>query len=62
MNLLIEAVDKSSPDRIAIRDALKVIEYNDAATGPIRFDKNGNRTSSVFMIQMIKGHPVFFNP
>ena len=62
INLLIEAIQKSGPDRAGIRDALKEIEYNDAATGPIRFDKNGNRTTPVFMIQMIKGHPVIFNP
>jgi branched-chain amino acid transport system substrate-binding protein len=61
INLLIEAVQKSGPKRAGIRDALRKIEFNDAASGPIRFDNNGNRTTPVFMIQMIKGHPVIFN-
>jgi branched-chain amino acid transport system substrate-binding protein len=61
VNLLIEAVQKSGPDRVGISDALRGIEFNNAATGPIRFDKNGNRTTPVFMIQLIKGHPVILN-
>ena len=62
MSLLIEAIEKSSPDRKALRDVLKVMEYKDPVTGPICFDKNGNRASAVYMIQMIKGHPVILNP
>ena len=62
MNLLFEAVEKSYPGKTAIRAALKEIEYKDAATGPIRFDENGNRVAPVFMIRMIKGHPVILHP
>lgn len=61
VNLVIQAVQTSGPDRAGIRDVLKDIEFKDAATGPVYFDKNGNRTSPVFMIQLIKGHPVILN-
>ena len=61
VNLLIEAVQKSGPDRTGISDTLRGIDFKNAATGPIRFDKNGNRTTPVFMIQLIKGHPVILN-
>ncbi len=61
VNLLIEAVRKYGPDRAGISDGLRGIEFKNAATGPIRFDKNGNRTTPVFMIQLIKGHPVILN-
>jgi ABC-type branched-subunit amino acid transport system substrate-binding protein len=46
---------------VGISNALRGIEFKNAATGPIRFDKNGNRTTPVFMIQLIKGHPVILN-
>jgi branched-chain amino acid transport system substrate-binding protein len=58
VNLIIEAIKKAGPDREKIRDVLKEINYAAGATGPIQFDGNGNRTSPVFMIRMIKGHPV----
>ncbi len=62
INLIIEAVEKAGPDRPGIRDALKGIDYKDAATGPIRFDDSGNRISPVFFIRLVKGHPVLLNP
>jgi branched-chain amino acid transport system substrate-binding protein len=61
-NLIIEAVRKAGPDREKIRDVLREIQYGSGATGPIAFDKSGNRISSVFLIQMIKGHPVILHP
>jgi branched-chain amino acid transport system substrate-binding protein len=62
INLIIEAVQKAGPDRLGISNALREIDYLDAATGPIRFDSKGNRISPVFMIRLIKGHPVILNP
>lgn len=62
INLIIEAVRKAGPDRLGISNVLSEIDYQDAATGPIRFDSKGNRISPVFMIRLIKGHPVILNP
>ena len=62
INIIIEAILKAGPDRLAIRDALKDIDYKNAATGPIRFDDSGNRISPVFFIRLIKGHPVLLYP
>jgi branched-chain amino acid transport system substrate-binding protein len=62
VNLIIEAIKKAGSDREKIRDVLKEIKYTEAATGQIQFDENGNRKSPVFMIRMIKGHPVILNP
>jgi len=62
INLIIEAVQKAGPDRLGISNILREIDYIDAATGPIRFDDKGNRISAVFMIRLIKGHPVILNP
>jgi len=62
INLIIEAVQKAGPDRPGIRDALKDIDFKDAATGTISFDENGNRISPVFFIRLIKGHPVLLYP
>lgn len=62
INLIIEAVQKAGPDRLGIKDALKSIDYKEAATGPIRFDDSGNRISPVFFIRLVKGHPVLLNP
>jgi branched-chain amino acid transport system substrate-binding protein len=62
VNLVIEAVKQSGPDREKIRDTLKAINYTQGATGPIQFDQNGNRTSPAFLIKIIKGHPVILNP
>jgi len=62
VNLIIEAIKNAGHDREKIREVLKEIKYTEAATGPIQFDENGNRISPVFMIRMIKGHPVILNP
>lgn len=62
VGLVIEAVMQAGPDRQKIRDALKDIDYKKGATGPIHFDSKGNRTSPVFLIRLIKGHPVILNP
>ncbi len=62
VKLMVNVILDVGPDREKIRDALKEINFSDAATGPIRFDKNGNRVAPVFMIRMIKGHPVILNP
>jgi len=61
VKLIIEAIRKAGTDRDKIRDVLADIEYSNGATGPIQFDDHGNRTSPVFMIQMIKGHPVILH-
>jgi branched-chain amino acid transport system substrate-binding protein len=62
VNLIIEAIQQAGPDREKIRDVLKEINYTNATTGPIRFDQNGNRPPPVFLIRLIKGHPVILNP
>jgi len=62
VNLIIEAVLQAGPDREKIQEVIKEINYSDAATGPIQFDESGNRTSPVFLIRLIKGHPVILNP
>ena len=62
VNLIVEAVGRAGPDRDKIRDALIDINYSNAATGPIRFDDKGNRIAPVFLIRLIKGHPVILNP
>lgn len=61
VNLIIAAVRQVGPDREKIRDVLKDMEYLTGATGPIRFDGNGNRVDPVFLIRLIKGHPVILN-
>lgn len=61
-NLLIEAIRQTGPDREKIRDVISKIRYTQGATGPIEFDKHGNRISPVFMVRMIKGHPVILHP
>ncbi|MBS0000901.1 MAG: ABC transporter substrate-binding protein [Cyclobacteriaceae bacterium] len=61
-NLIIEAVRTAGPDREKIRDVLKDIKFESGATGMIEFDPSGNRISPVFLIKMIKGHPVILHP
>lgn len=62
INLILEAIRKVGPDRIKIRDILKEMKYLYGVTGPIEFDEHGNRISPVFMVRMIKGHPVILHP
>jgi branched-chain amino acid transport system substrate-binding protein len=62
INLIVEAVRQVGPDYEKIGDALKEIDYSNAATGRIQFDIHGNRISPVFLIRLIKGHPVILNP
>ncbi len=61
-NLILEAIRMVGVDREKIRDALKEMKYQDGVTGPIEFDEYGNRISPVFMVRMIKGHPVILHP
>lgn len=61
MNLLIKVIRQAGPDREKLQETLAAIKFNEAATGPIRFDEHGNRISPVFLVQIIKGHPVILN-
>lgn len=61
-NLLIEAIRQAGPDREKIREVISKTSYAQGATGPIQFDEHGNRISPVFMVRMIKGHPVILHP
>lgn len=58
VSLAVTAIKKAGTEREAIRDTLAGMEYGGGVTGPIRFDENGNRTTPVFFIQIIKSHPV----
>ena len=46
-HLIIEAIRTAGLDRQRIRDALSSIDLPRGATGPIRFDENGNRVTTV---------------
>lgn len=61
-NLLIEAIRQAGPDREKVREVISGTIYAQGATGPIQFDEHGNRISPVFMVRMIKGHPVILHP
>jgi ABC-type branched-subunit amino acid transport system substrate-binding protein len=61
-SLIIEAVRQAGPGRENIRDFLRNVRYGRGVTGMIEFDEYGNRISPVFMVRMIKGHPVILNP
>jgi branched-chain amino acid transport system substrate-binding protein len=62
VNLIVEAVREAGPDREKIREVLERMNYISGVTGTIKFDQYGNRTSPVFLIRMIKGHPVILHP
>lgn len=61
LNLIIHAVREGGMDREKIRDVLKEMKYAEGTTGPIQFDDYGNRIPSVFLVRIIKGHPVILN-
>jgi branched-chain amino acid transport system substrate-binding protein len=61
-SLLIEAIRLAGPEREKIREELTQIKFTPGITGPIEFDEHGNRIAPVFMIRMIKGHPVILHP
>ncbi len=61
VKVIIQAIREAGPDREAIRDSLKEMRFAGGATGSIQFDKYGNRQSPVFMVRIIKGHPVILN-
>lgn len=62
INLVVEACRQVGPDREKIRDVLTQIKFTEGATGIIEFDEHGNRISPVFLVRMIKGHPVILHP
>jgi branched-chain amino acid transport system substrate-binding protein len=62
INLVVEACRRVGPDREKIRDVLTQMKFTEGATGIIEFDEHGNRISSVFLVRMIKGHPVILHP
>jgi len=62
INLIVETIRKAGTDKEKIRDVLEGIKYAGGATGSIEFDEYGNRISPVFMISMMKGHPVILHP
>ncbi len=62
INLIVEAIRHAGPDREKIRDVLAQMKFTEGATGPIEFDEHGNRFSPVFLVRMIKGHPVILHP
>jgi branched-chain amino acid transport system substrate-binding protein len=57
MNLLIEAIRKSSFDRDKIQSAMANIHYQ-GITGLIQFDEKGNRLAAVGLIEIKNGIPV----
>lgn len=57
MNLIIEAVRRSGPDREKIQEAMSKIQYK-GVTGPIHFDEKGNRVGAAELIEINNGIPV----
>jgi branched-chain amino acid transport system substrate-binding protein len=57
MNLIIEAIRETGPDRDKIQKSLLKIQY-EGITGHIQFDEKGNRISKVGMMEIKNGIPV----
>jgi branched-chain amino acid transport system substrate-binding protein len=60
MNLIIEAIKNSGPDRNKIQKSLKELNF-EGITGIIRFDEKGHRLGDPELIQIKNGIPVFVN-
>ena len=58
INLIIEVIQKSGPDRDKIIDAFAEINYKTGVTGEIRFDANGNRIGIPDLMTIKNGIPV----
>lgn len=57
INLIIEVLKKSGPDRDKIIDAFADINFANGVTGEIRFDDNGNRTDFPGIMTIKNGNP-----
>jgi len=57
VNLIIEAIKKTGPDRDKIQKSLVNMKY-EGVTGMIHFDDRGNRLGSVCLMEIRKGLPV----
>jgi len=57
INLIIEVIQKSGPDRDKIIDAFAEINYTTGVTGEIRFDSNGNRMGIPGIMTIKNGNP-----
>jgi len=58
INLIIEAIKKSGPDRDKIIDNFTEINYKTGVTGEIRFDLHGNRMGIPDLMTIKNGLPV----
>jgi ABC-type branched-subunit amino acid transport system substrate-binding protein len=56
MNVLVEAIKKTSLERENIQKALSEIHY-EGVTGIIQFDQKGNRSGSLIIAPVINGTP-----
>jgi len=57
MNLLINAIKRSWPNRTKVKEELSKINYN-GVTGLIQFDDKGNRKEAAGLIEIEKGNPI----
>lgn len=57
MNILIEAIRKSGPDRDKIQGSMSETKY-EGVTGIIQFDEKGNRLGAAGLVQIHNGIPV----
>jgi len=57
MNLIIEAIRDSYPDREKVQKSLAKIQYQ-GVTGLIQFDEKGNRVGTPGLIEIKNGVPV----
>ena len=58
INVIIEVIKNTGPDRDKIIDAFSKIDYKAGVTGEIQFDKNGNRIGKVGLMTIDNGNPV----
>jgi branched-chain amino acid transport system substrate-binding protein len=57
INVIIEVIMKSGPDRDKIIDAFAETNFKTGATGEIRFDANGNRMGTPSLMMIKNGNP-----
>lgn len=58
INVIIDVIMRSGPDRDKIIDAFAEINYKTGVTGEIQFDSNGNRTGIPALMKIKNGKPV----
>ncbi len=58
INVIIEVIKNTGPDRDKIIDAFSKIDYKAGITGEIQFDKNGNRICKVGLMIINDGNPL----